>query len=54
MVTAYGQTARRRPCPPDPTRLRAKLSKGYYGEDNFIPKATVEEYKEIQSGHGHH
>jgi len=35
-------------------KLRAKLSKAYYGEDNVIPKATVEEYKEITSGHGHH
>ncbi|MET9291790.1 ubiquinol-cytochrome c reductase cytochrome b subunit [Streptomyces sp. NPDC003077] len=35
-------------------KLRAKLSKGFYGEDNVIPKATVEEYKEITSGHGHH
>jgi ubiquinol-cytochrome c reductase cytochrome b subunit len=35
-------------------RLRAKLSKGYFGDDNQVPKATVEEYKEIASGHGHH
>lgn len=35
-------------------KLRVKLSKGYYGENNQIPKPTVEEYKEIQSGHGHH
>ncbi|MEV8069206.1 cytochrome bc complex cytochrome b subunit [Streptomyces sp. NPDC085995] len=35
-------------------KLRAKLSKAYYGEDNQIPKPTVEEYKEITSGHGHH
>ncbi|MGK5628367.1 cytochrome bc1 complex cytochrome b subunit [Streptomyces sp. URMC 123] len=35
-------------------KLRAKLSKGYYGEDNQIPKPTVEEYQEITSGHGHH
>ncbi|MFD8384489.1 cytochrome bc complex cytochrome b subunit [Streptomyces sp. NPDC059679] len=35
-------------------KLRAKLSKGYYGEDNVIPKPTTEEYKEITSGHGHH
>ncbi|MEU9284028.1 cytochrome bc complex cytochrome b subunit [Streptomyces sp. NPDC048275] len=35
-------------------RLRAKLSKGYYGENNQIPKPTVEEYEEITSGHGHH
>ncbi|MEU3962246.1 cytochrome bc complex cytochrome b subunit [Streptomyces buecherae] len=40
-----------------PTRsekLRVKLSKGLYGEDNQIAKPTVEEYKEITSGHGHH
>ncbi|MEU5214541.1 ubiquinol-cytochrome c reductase cytochrome b subunit [Streptomyces sp. NPDC020742] len=35
-------------------KLRAKLSKSYYGEDSVIPKPTVEEYKEITSGHGHH
>lgn len=35
-------------------KLRAKLSKGFYGENTHIPKPTVEEYKEIQSGHGHH
>ncbi|WP_330296037.1 cytochrome bc1 complex cytochrome b subunit [Streptomyces sp. NBC_00503] len=35
-------------------KLRAKLSKGYYGENNQIPKPSAEEYKEIQSGHGHH
>ncbi|CAM5414413.1 cytochrome bc1 complex cytochrome b subunit [Streptomyces avidinii] len=35
-------------------KLRVKLNKGYYGENNQIPKPTVEEYKEIQSGHGHH
>ncbi|RSS83447.1 cytochrome bc complex cytochrome b subunit [Streptomyces sp. WAC06614] len=35
-------------------KLRAKLSKGFYAEGNQIPKATVEEYKEIQAGHGHH
>ncbi|MFE3762841.1 cytochrome bc complex cytochrome b subunit [Streptomyces sp. NPDC059104] len=35
-------------------KLRAKLSKGFYGENTQIPKPTVEEYKEIQSGHGHH
>ncbi|RZB13249.1 ubiquinol-cytochrome c reductase cytochrome b subunit, partial [Streptomyces sp. F001] len=35
-------------------KLRAKLSKAYYGEDAQIPKPTVEEYKEITSGHGHH
>jgi ubiquinol-cytochrome c reductase cytochrome b subunit len=35
-------------------KLRSKLSKGYYGEGNQIPKPTAEEYKEITSGHGHH
>ncbi|GAU68208.1 putative menaquinol--cytochrome c reductase cytochrome b subunit [Streptomyces sp. NBRC 110611] len=35
-------------------KLRAKLSKGYYGEDNVIAKPTAEEYQEITSGHGHH
>ncbi|NXY94003.1 cytochrome bc complex cytochrome b subunit [Streptomyces sp. BR123] len=35
-------------------KLRAKLSQGMYGEGNQIPKPTVEEFKEIQSGHGHH
>ena len=35
-------------------KLRAKLSKSYYGEDNQIPKPTAEEYQEITSGHGHH
>ncbi|MET9529115.1 MULTISPECIES: cytochrome bc complex cytochrome b subunit [unclassified Streptomyces] len=36
------------------TRVRAKLSKGYYGEHNQIEKPTADEYKEITSGHGHH
>ncbi|WP_328298245.1 cytochrome bc complex cytochrome b subunit [Streptomyces sp. NBC_00435] len=35
-------------------KLRVKLSKGFYGENNQIPKPSAEEYKEIQSGHGHH
>ena len=35
-------------------KLRAKLSEAYYGEESQIPKPTVEEYKEITSGHGHH
>ncbi|MFJ3883130.1 cytochrome bc complex cytochrome b subunit [Streptomyces sp. NPDC090077] len=35
-------------------KLRAKLSKGFYAENNQIPKPTVEEYQEIQAGHGHH
>jgi ubiquinol-cytochrome c reductase cytochrome b subunit len=40
-----------------PTRkekLRARLSKGYFGEGNQIPKVTAEEYRELTSGHGHH
>ena len=36
------------------TKLRARLSKGYYGEQAQIPKPTAEEYREITSGHGHH
>ncbi|MEX2975261.1 cytochrome bc complex cytochrome b subunit [Streptomyces sp. C184] len=39
---------------PRTQKLRAKLSKSYYGEDSVIAKPTVEEYKEITSGHGHH
>lgn len=35
-------------------KLRVKLNKGYYGGDSQIAKPTSEEYKEIQSGHGHH
>lgn len=35
-------------------KLRAKLSKSYYGEGNQISKPSAEEYKEITSGHGHH
>jgi ubiquinol-cytochrome c reductase cytochrome b subunit len=35
-------------------KLRAKLSNAYYGGENQIPKPTVDEYKEITSGHGHH
>ncbi|MFD0314447.1 cytochrome bc1 complex cytochrome b subunit [Streptomyces flavalbus] len=35
-------------------KLRAKLSKAYFGEESQIAKPTVEEYKEITSGHGHH
>ncbi|MBT2525712.1 ubiquinol-cytochrome c reductase cytochrome b subunit [Streptomyces sp. ISL-99] len=34
-------------------KLRAKLSKGYFGEGNQIPKPRTEEYNEITSGHGH-
>ncbi|WP_418956627.1 cytochrome b [Streptomyces tritici] len=35
-------------------KLRVRLNRSYYGEGNQIAKPTVEEYKEIQSGHGHH
>ncbi|MFD4375268.1 cytochrome bc complex cytochrome b subunit [Streptomyces sp. NPDC058486] len=35
-------------------KLRIKLNKGYFGDDNQVAKPTLEEYKEIQSGHGHH
>ncbi|MFG3344926.1 cytochrome bc complex cytochrome b subunit [Streptomyces sp. NPDC048018] len=35
-------------------KLRVKLNKGYYGGDSQVAKPTSEEYKEIQSGHGHH
>jgi ubiquinol-cytochrome c reductase cytochrome b subunit len=36
------------------TRLRSKLSQGFYGEQAQIPKATQEEHAEVTSGHGHH
>ncbi|MFD4658828.1 cytochrome bc complex cytochrome b subunit [Kitasatospora sp. NPDC058444] len=36
------------------TRLRVKLSRGFYGRDSQIAKPTVEEREEISSGHGHH
>ncbi|MFF5441430.1 cytochrome bc complex cytochrome b subunit [Streptomyces achromogenes] len=39
---------------PASEKLRVKLSQAYYGEDSQIPKPTVDEYKEIASGHGHH
>jgi ubiquinol-cytochrome c reductase cytochrome b subunit len=35
-------------------KLRARMSEGFYGDEGQIPKPTVEEYKEITSGHGHH
>ncbi|NLU67693.1 cytochrome bc complex cytochrome b subunit [Streptomyces sp. HNM0574] len=35
-------------------KLRARLSKGYYGDHGQIAKPTSEEYKEITEGHGHH
>lgn len=36
------------------TKLRTKLSHGFYGEASQIPKPTAEEHAEITSGHGHH
>ncbi|WP_369185085.1 cytochrome bc complex cytochrome b subunit [Streptomyces sp. Y1] len=36
------------------TRARVKLSRGFYGEGSQIAKPTVEEHREISSGHGHH
>ena len=35
-------------------KMRARLSKGYFSESGQIPKPTREEYREIESGHGHH
>ncbi|MFJ3902070.1 cytochrome bc complex cytochrome b subunit [Streptomyces sp. NPDC090025] len=35
-------------------KLRIKLNRGYYGDDNQVAKPTAEEYREIESGHGHH
>ncbi|MBV2153633.1 ubiquinol-cytochrome c reductase cytochrome b subunit [Kitasatospora sp. SUK 42] len=35
-------------------RTRARLSRGFYGEGNQIPKPTAEEHNEITSGHDHH
>ncbi|WP_055586138.1 cytochrome bc1 complex cytochrome b subunit [Peterkaempfera griseoplana] len=35
-------------------KLRAKLSRGYFGDEGQIPKPSAEEYREITSGHGHH
>ncbi|MFI7301493.1 hypothetical protein ACIBTS_49015, partial [Streptomyces sp. NPDC050121] len=32
-------------------RLRAKLSRSFYGDEAQIPKPTVQEYKEITSSH---
>ncbi|WP_101257624.1 cytochrome b [Streptomyces barkulensis] len=34
-------------------KLRARLSRGYYGEGSQIPKPTAEEFKELTSGHSH-
>jgi ubiquinol-cytochrome c reductase cytochrome b subunit len=39
---------------PAAEKLRVKLSNAYFGEESQIPKPTVDEYKEIASGHGHH
>jgi ubiquinol-cytochrome c reductase cytochrome b subunit len=35
-------------------RLRARISRGYFGERAQIQKPTAEEYREITSGDGHH
>ncbi|RKN42263.1 cytochrome b [Streptomyces hoynatensis] len=35
-------------------RARARISRGYFGENAQIPKPTREEYQELTSGHGHH
>ncbi|MEU4360031.1 cytochrome bc1 complex cytochrome b subunit [Streptomyces virginiae] len=35
-------------------KLRARLSKAYFGEDGQIAKPTAEEYREITGGPGHH
>ncbi|MEU6082040.1 ubiquinol-cytochrome c reductase cytochrome b subunit, partial [Streptomyces sp. NPDC047108] len=35
-------------------KLRARMSKGFYGQDSQIAKPTAEEYREITEGHGHH
>ncbi|GAA1364623.1 cytochrome bc1 complex cytochrome b subunit [Streptomyces beijiangensis] len=35
-------------------KLKAKLSKGYYGGESQIEKPTAQEHEEITSGHGHH
>jgi ubiquinol-cytochrome c reductase cytochrome b subunit len=39
---------------PASEKLRVRLSHAYYGEESQIPKPTVDEYKTIASGHGHH
>ncbi|MEI5097524.1 cytochrome bc complex cytochrome b subunit [Streptomyces sp. PmtG] len=39
---------------PRAERLRARLSHAMYGPHAQVPKATAEEYREIQSGDGHH
>ncbi|WP_241002988.1 ubiquinol-cytochrome c reductase cytochrome b subunit [Streptomyces sp. CB01881] len=36
------------------TRLRAQLSRGFYGQGSQIAKPTAEEHEEITSGHSHH
>ncbi|MEJ8632227.1 ubiquinol-cytochrome c reductase cytochrome b subunit [Streptomyces sp. MS2.AVA.5] len=35
-------------------KLRARLSKAFFGEAGQVAKPTAEEYREITSGHGHH
>ncbi|WP_043488020.1 MULTISPECIES: cytochrome b [Streptomyces] len=35
-------------------KLRAKLSRAYYGDESQVQKLTVDEYKSISDGHSHH
>jgi ubiquinol-cytochrome c reductase cytochrome b subunit len=35
-------------------KLRSKLSRGYFGPQSQIAKATAEEHAELTAGHGHH
>ncbi|MEV0225973.1 cytochrome bc complex cytochrome b subunit [Streptomyces sp. NPDC050704] len=35
-------------------RLRARLARAMYGQDTYIPKPTVEEYRELTSSDEHH
>ncbi|MFG2191208.1 cytochrome bc complex cytochrome b subunit [Streptomyces sp. NPDC048639] len=35
-------------------KLRARMSRGFYGRDSQIAKPSAEEYREITEGHGHH
>jgi ubiquinol-cytochrome c reductase cytochrome b subunit len=35
-------------------KLRARMSRAYFGDHAQITKPTVKEYEEITSGHGHH
>ncbi|MGP4113078.1 cytochrome bc1 complex cytochrome b subunit [Streptomyces sp. 4N509B] len=47
-----GNGVRRRINPVE--RARARVSRGYFGDQAQIPKATVEEYRAVTSGDGHH